>query len=283
MSIFADEILNMYMERTRSIADWINEKPPRGRYTFTHDEVVTAFPDMAAGTMARALTREVSKGRIISPLRGFYVIVPEEYLLRGTVPQSVYMDDMMQHLGRKYYVALLSAAQMHGAAHQAPMTYCVMIEPPTMRDKKGDRYQTQFFCKSHIQEMYLEKRQTRTGYLWVSSPELTAVDLITYQAKVGSVTRASTVLAELVEKTDFGRLGREFVETVPVSSLQRLGYIFEEVLEEREAADAVYDLLKRAGAQLQAVPLKAGKTVAGCEKNEKWKVMVNVEIEIDEL
>jgi predicted transcriptional regulator of viral defense system len=273
----------MYMERTRSIADWISEKPPRGRYTFTHDEVVSAFPDMAAGTMARALTREVSKGRIISPLRGFYVIVPEEYRLRGTVPQSVYMDDMMRHLGRKYYVALLSAAQMHGAAHQAPMTYCVMIEPPTMRDKKGDRYQTQFFCKSHIQETYLEKRQTRTGYLWVSSPELTAVDLITYQAKVGSVTRAATVLAELVEKTDFGRLGPEFVETVPVSSLQRLGYILDEVLEEQESADAVYDLLKRAGVHLQAVALKAGKGVAGCEKNEKWKVMVNVEIEIDEL
>ena len=271
------------MDVTKSIASWINEKPLRGRYTFTHDEVVAAFPDMSAGTVARALTREVSKGRIMSPLRGFYVIVPDEYRLRGTVPQGFYLDDMMRHLGRKYYVALLSAAEMHGAAHQAPMSFFVMIEPPTMRDKKTDRYETLFFCKSRIPEAYVEQRPTSSGYLNVSGPELTAVDLITYQAKVGSVTRAATVLAELVEKCDFSRLGPEFVETVPVSSLQRLGYILDVVLEEQEAADAVYDLLKRAGVHLQAVALKAGKGIAGCEKDEKWKVMVNVEIEIDEL
>lgn len=181
------------MERATSIAGWIGEKPPRGRYTFTHDEVVEAFPEMGAGTLARALTREVSKGRILSPLRGFYVIVPEEYVLRGTVPQSFYIDDMMRYLGRKYYVALLSAAELHGAAHQAPISFFVMIEPPTMRDKKTEMYQTHYFCKSRIPDAYLEQRQTRNGYLNVSGPELTAVDLLTYQRQVGGVTRAATV------------------------------------------------------------------------------------------
>ena len=266
-----------------SIASWIGEKPPRGKYTFTKDEVVAAFPDMSAGTIARALTREVSKGRIMSPLRGFYVIVPDEYVLRGTVPQPFYLDDMMQYLGRKYYVALLSAASYHGASHQVPLSFSVMIEPPSMRNKKGDKYQTLFFCKSHIPEKYVEKRQTRNGYLNVSGPELTAVDLITYQAKTGSVTRAATVLAELVEKLDFGRLEPDFVEQVPVSSMQRLGYILDVVLEETEAAEAVYDLMKRAGAQMQYVPLKAGKRAVGCDKDTRWKVIVNETIEIDEL
>ena len=68
-----------------SIASWIYDKPLRGNYTFTHDEVAQAFPDMSAGSIARALTRVVSKGRIMSPLRGFYVIVPDEYVLRGAV------------------------------------------------------------------------------------------------------------------------------------------------------------------------------------------------------
>ena len=266
-----------------SIASWIGEKPPRGKYTFTKDEVVAAFPDMSAGTIARALTREVSKGRIMSPLRGFYVIVPDEYVLRGTVPQPFYLDDMMQYLGRKYYVALLSAASYHGASHQVPLSFSVMIEPPSMRNKKGDKYQTLFFCKSHIPEKYVEKRQTRNGYLNVSGPELTAVDLITYQAKTGSVTRAATVLVELVEKLDFGRLESDFVEQVPLSSLQRLGYILEVVLEETVAADAVHDLMKRAGAQMQYVPLKAGKRAVGCEKDFRWKILVNETIEIDEL
>ena len=54
---------------TRSIADWINDKPRHGRYTFTREEIAADFPEMSAGTFARALPSEVSKGRIMSPLR----------------------------------------------------------------------------------------------------------------------------------------------------------------------------------------------------------------------
>ena len=43
-----------------SIASWIYDKPLRGNYTFTHDEVAQAFSGMSAGSIARALTREVS-------------------------------------------------------------------------------------------------------------------------------------------------------------------------------------------------------------------------------
>ena len=266
-----------------SIASWIYDKPLRGNYTFTHDEVARAFPEMNAGSIARALTREVSKGRIMSPLRGFYVIVPDEYVLRGAVPQSFYLDDMMHHLGRKYYVALLSAASYFGASHQVPLRFSVMIEPPAMRDKKGEKYITHYFCKSNIPEAYVEKRLTRTGYINVSCPELTAVDLLTYQAKTGSVSRAATVLAELVGKLDFGRLGADFVKEVPVTSLQRLGYILDEVLEEDEAAESVYGLLKSSDHVLQYVPLKVGKSSEICQRNAKWRIIVNETIEIDEL
>ena len=271
------------MERTSSIAIWVGEKPPRGKYTFTHDDVVKAFPDMTPGAIARALTREVSKGRIMSPLRGFYVIVPDEYVLRGTVPQPFYLDDMMRNLGRNYYVALLSAASYHGASHQMPMSFSVMIEPPSMRNKRGEKYHTLFFCKNRIPSEYVERRQTKTGFLNISSPELTAVDLITFQQRCGSITRAATVLAELVEKMDFAKLDQGFLSVVPVSSLQRLGYILEVVLEEQEAADAVYGLLEKVTVKLQPVALKNGKKTDGCERNNRWKVIINETIEIDEL
>ena len=267
----------------KSISEWIKDRPRHGLFTFTHDDVVEAFPEMTTGAMSRALTREVNKGRIMSPLRGFYVIITDEYALRGTVPQAVYLDQMMQHLERKYYVALLNAAEYHGAAHQAPMSFCVMIEPPSMRNKKTDKYSTLYFCKSHIPEAYVERRQTWNGYINISSPELTAVDLLSYQDKIGGVTRAATVLAELAEKLDFGRLDELFVKSVPVTSLQRLGYILDVVLEEKEVADSLYRLLKVASASIQAVPLKSGKPADGCELNARWKVIVNQDIEIDDL
>ena len=152
-----------------------------------------------------------------------------------------------------------------------------------MRAKKTDKYATKYFYRSTIPMAYVEQRQTRTGYLSVSCPELTAVDLVTYQENAGSITRAATVLAELVEKTDFGRLEPECVKVAPVACFQRLGYILEEVLEEQVAADAVYDLLKMAGVRMQPAALKPGKAIDGCEQDSRWKIIVNEEIEIDEL
>ena len=271
------------MKDMDSIADWIDAKPPRGKYTFTRDEVVAAFPRMKPEVISTTLSREVRKGRIMIPQQGFYVIIPEEYKLRGVVPQAFYIDDLMRYLGRRYYVALLSAGSYHGAAHQVPMTFCVMTEPPTMRDKKTDKFATRFFYRQEIPMEYVEQRQTRTGSINVSCPELTAIDLVTYQERAGSITRAATVLAELVEKLEFDRLETEFVKVAPVACFQRLGYILEDVLEEQESADSVYNLLKQADVRLQATALKAGKPADGCERNERWRILVNETIEIDEL
>ena len=152
-----------------------------------------------------------------------------------------------------------------------------------MRGKKTDKYATKYFYRSAIPMEYVERRQTRTGYINVSCPELTAVDLVAYQESAGSITRAATVLSELVEKTNFEHLGPEFVKVAPVACFQRLGYILNDVLEETEAADAVYGLLKRAGVRLQKAALKPGKSIEGCEMNGRWKIVVNEEIEIDEL
>ena len=266
-----------------SIADWITEKPRHGKYTFSREEVVNAFPVMKPEALAVALSREVKKGRLMIPVQGFYVIIPDEYALRGFAPQPFYLDEMMKHLGRKYYVALLSAGSYHGAAHQSPMTFSVMLEPPTMRSKRTPKYATQYFYRSSIPMKYVEQRQTRTGYIIVSGPELTAIDLITYQEKSGSITRAATVLAELVSKTDFKKVGKDFLKVAPVASFQRLGYILEVVLEEVKSAEALFSLLKESGARLQPIPLKPGLPCQDCELNARWKVRVNETIEIDEL
>ena len=69
----------------RNISEWIKDRPRHGWFTFTHDNVVEAFPEMTPRAMSRALTREVKKERIMSPLRGFYVIITDEYALRGLI------------------------------------------------------------------------------------------------------------------------------------------------------------------------------------------------------
>ena len=230
-----------------------------------------------------AVQRAVTKGRIFSPCRSFYVVVPEEYRLWKAVPQEVYLDRMMQYLGRKYYVALLSAAERHGAAHQAPMGFQVMVEPPVLRDKERDGYALRYAERRQIPMDYVEHKKVPTGWLNVSSPELTAVDLIADQDHIGGLTRAATVLEELAQKLDFSRLDASFLHLAPAPVFQRLGYLLDRVLEEESLAEDLLGLMKSGGLKTKAVTLRLGASAEGAQIDKKWKVMVNQDIEIDEL
>jgi hypothetical protein len=50
-----------------------------------------------------------------------------------------------------------------------------------------------------INEKFLEKRKTPSGYVKVSSPELTALDLLQFERHIGGLNRAATVIDELSE------------------------------------------------------------------------------------
>lgn len=116
---------------------------------------------VAGQTTASSTSLQVQS--TFSPCRGFYVVVPEEYRLWKAVPQEVYLDMMMQYMGRTYYVALLSAAERHGAAHQAPMESQVMVEPPVLEELSLE------LDFSHLDATFLQVAPTpvfqRLGYL----------------------------------------------------------------------------------------------------------------------
>src|ERR1700722_20915784 len=65
-----------------------------------------------------AVARLTKKGRLISPRRGFYLILRPEDRLLGAPDPARWIDPLMTHLGLDYRVSLLRAAAFHGAAHQ---------------------------------------------------------------------------------------------------------------------------------------------------------------------
>ena len=266
-----------------SIADWIDALVPRGRYTFSKEDVRKAFPSLSAPTTDTALHRAVAKGRVFSPYRGFYVVVPEEYRLWKAVPQEMYIDRMMQYLQRNYYVSLLSAAERHGAAHQAPMEFQVMVEQPVLRDKVREGYAIRYAERREIPMDYVQRLEVPSGWLNISGPELTAVDLVAYQEHIGGLTRASMLLEELSLKLDFSKLETDFLKVASTPVFQRLGYLLDRVLEEETIAGGLLDLMKSGGLQMKAVPLRLGVSADGSQVDKKWKVMVNQNIEIDDL
>ena len=118
----------------------------------------------------------------------------------------------------------------------------------------------------------------------VASPELTALDLVYAEQDVGGLSRVATVLAELVEDIHFSTVRQDLIRFFSVSVVQRLGYLLDVVLEEREKADDLYALAEQEGLHIRKVTLKSSKaTREEDEINCRWKIIVNQEIEVDEL
>jgi len=105
-----------------TLYEWIEARPEEGRYVFARPDV-DAVTDASAAAIKMTLYRLKQSGAIVTPRRDFFVVVPREYRAAGCPPASWFIDDLMRHMGRRYYVGLLTAAALHGAGHQQPMAF----------------------------------------------------------------------------------------------------------------------------------------------------------------
>ena len=266
------------------IKDWIDDQQKRGRITFPYQEVITQFPAITEQGVKNALNRLVKKSEIVPVLKGFYAVIPIGYALRGMIPPELYIDYLMKYLNRPYYISLLNAAVFYGAAHQQPQIFSVTTSFPPLRTttKKGSRI-VFIATRKTIPQTWLKPFRTEYGDIQVSKPELTAVDLITFQKEIGGLNRACTVLYELAESINFEQLDKVFFDYVPTSTIQRLGYLLENELEQSTLAEILYSKSQEFGCKFQKTPLKYSNKTAGYETNAKWKIIMNETIEIDNL
>ena len=207
-----------------------------------------------------------------------------EYALRGVVAPIEYIDQLMKHLNQPYYIGLLSAAAMYGAAHQQPMALTLITDSRHLRDKIKNDVKISFFSKKEIPCKYLKRMTTRSGTVQVSTPELTAMDLIMYVKQVGGISRAATILNELAESINFKNIENDFFDEFNLSVIQRLGYILDE-LGYDELSAQLLNKTKRVNFNFRNYPLDIGKE---SDKNvyyktdDKWKIIINESMEIDE-
>lgn len=271
----------MKQEENYKIRYWVEELPKKGIITFTIEDVYQLFPSIGKRGVANALLRLVNKGKIQSVWKGFYVIIPVEYAHKGVVPPVVYINQLMGYLKRQYYVGLLDAAAFYAAAHQRPQVFTIITGLPSIRTTEKNGVKVKFIIKKNIPTSLLVKKKTKSGFVFVSSAELTALDLILYEKEIGGINRAATVLNELAEELDFLNISISLFDNVPVPAIQRLGYL----LEELDFTKLANDLLHKAnevGIKFRKTLLKASKESENCDYNAKWKVIINEKIEIDE-
>ncbi|MBQ3749124.1 MAG: hypothetical protein II863_17090 [Kiritimatiellae bacterium] len=262
---------------------WIIDRERTGRPCFSRDEVAGAFPSLSASSIDSSLSRFRSNGLIQAVHRGFYCVIPAHYAYVGKVPPAYYMDELMKWLGRPYYIALLSAAEMFGAAHQKPMVTQVMTELPcfSYSKKKNDSVDWQF--RSRVPSQFVLRRNGENGQIAYSNAELTAVDLVRYSHSAGGLSSVATVLAELRETTDFNGAGQGVFKTADLADVQRLGYIYDAILGDGAQSERIHDELLSLCRDLKPVVLNPGLPSDGAEINRRWKVRINHKIEMDEV
>jgi len=181
-----------------------------------------------------ALNRLSHQGLIASPARGFYVVVPPEYHSLGCLPADQFVPALMDRLGLRYYVGLLTAAQYHGAAHQRPQEFQVCLER-NRRSLDCNRVRVAFFARKRLKDVPVQSLNTPRGTLVISTPESTALDLVGYQHRAGGLNQVATVLAELSERLDADKLVA-VAGTAPPAWSQRLGFLLERVGASEKAA-----------------------------------------------
>jgi len=260
---------------------WIEQLQSRGIISFSHDDLITNFPERSEHAIIQTLSRLSQRGRVVPIYKGFYLIVPAEYAAMEILPPILFIDYLMEFLSKPYYVGLLSAAALYGAAHQQPQEFFVIINTKQLATRKKG-VTINYVIKKTIPVKFLNKRKTETGYVKVSSPELTAFDLIYYSNRIGGINRTSTVLNELAETMQPDLIEPELVQSFSVATIQRLGYILEYSLKEEHLAEKLLEVSKGLDLHFYRQPLSTGQKRAGYETDPKWKIIINTEIEIDE-
>ena len=207
----------------------------------------------------------------------FYIVVPLEHAATGIVPADWFIVELMKHLGRPFYVGKLSAAEYHGAAHQRPQNYQIVTNRPLRRIAcrgMGIR----FFTKRDVVRTPVQQIKGMTGYIPVSTPEATAFDLLRYSRQVGGLNHVLTVLQELAEAIDPGRLVEAAEMDGNVAYAQRLGWL----LERTDFSGKAGKLAKWSkGRKPFPVRLEPSIPIRGCQRDERWRLLVNIEVEGD--
>ena len=130
---------------------------------------------------------------------------------------------------------------------------------------------------------FLLTKNSETSAIYYSNAQLTAVDLVQYEQHIGGLSRAATILEEVSELIHFSDTSDSLFSYTSLAVIQRLGFILDVVLQEGKQADDLYDLLCKYNITFKYVFLSTCHGTGIREKNTRWKIKANTNIDIDDI
>lgn len=259
-------------------ADYIKKLLSFEEYSFSLDEIrrETGKSDVS---VRRELDRLTEKGEIVNLRKSFYLIITPRYSSAQKLPIQLYSEKLFKYLDRNYYVALFSAAKFHGASHQQVQRDYIITEEPKYNDISKNAIDIRFFTTSNWYGKNIQLKKSDAGIYKVSSPTLTIVDLIHHQTKLGGINRMLATIEELAEEIKEPDLV-ELLNWYPhKSTLQRFGFLLEELEMNLEFQELIFKQLKKSKFFPVLLSPKANEKPGAVDN--RWKVVVNVKLESD--
>lgn len=264
------------MNNVKGVAEYIERMLAYEQYSFSWQELKASVPKTDTA-LKNELSRLVKKNQLISLRAGFYLILAPRFKKNKKLPIELYVDKLFSYLNKPYYVGFYSAALFHGAGHQQVQQDYIITQLPNIRDIKKGVIHLHVFAASKWPVKNVLKKKSNAGYFNISSPALTAIDLIHYQSKLGGLNRMLPNLEELAEAIKPNDLQDLLTWYPHVSTIQRLGYLLDKIQVDVQLRDLLSTYLEthRHFPVLLSTDTrkKAGKA------SNRWKVDVNLILE----
>ena len=267
----------------KRFSSYLKEIRSKGKRSFTLDQAMQDLT-LKRDNILTSVYRAKKHGEIISPASGLYVIVPPEHQAYGCIPAEELTPILMDYMKADYYVALLSAAAYYGAAHQKSGSFQIISNKRFIKPLNFGQIHIECIYKKSIANLPIRDMTVNTGYLKVSSPEVTAMDLLRYSAKSGGLNHIATVLSELIESIDPDKLLALAQSSDEKAWVQRLGYILEKIepMDDTITKTTIDKLSDYLGTQRRRyIPLANEQDFKDFQRNKRWNIIENTTIESD--
>jgi predicted transcriptional regulator of viral defense system len=267
----------------RTLKDYLKYLQANGRYSFTIHEASTMLK-ISYDALRSSIYKLRKKGEVATPAKGFFIIIPPEHQSIGCLPAEELIPILMKYLNLDYYTCLLTAALYHGASHQKPQIFQVMVNKQLKPIVCGN-IKIEFIYKKNWDTLPTQNRTVKSGYLKIATPEVTAMDLLLYPHRAGNLNHIATVLSELLEAINIDELLKIISASKQKAWIQRLGYMLEKLdpVEVEKCDELVKALKKHLKKQsLTFIPLNPDLPKKGKNRNRDWMIIENTTIESDE-
>lgn len=258
--------------RAPEAADWALS---RGLGSFTVAELAEVL-DVSEDQIRRRLHAPTRRGEWVMPARGLWMPVPPEFRTWGAPPGIEIVDAMMRHLEIGYYVGWLTAAGLHGAAHQAPQVLQMAVDRQVRNRVVG---RTRFeFAQRRVAEIPTVGYPTRSGTARVSTVAATALDVATDIGQAGGLDNATTAIVELSELDSFQIADIvTLLPLFPAAAGRRIGWALQE-FSDHEDLTPLHTAVQ--GSSLSPSRLDPSGTASG-PVDQRWMLYLNRDVEPD--